>query len=124
MTQTGPRTKFGHTAAPVQTAHVVSAQQTTVLKIVRNLAIFNGVIYVPIPCSSCGDKNPLISTVAGLQSRELPSSQTVKAACPPGSTLAIGRPADSVTSAQREESVPQGDREAGEAICAPRPLEC
>jgi H+-transporting ATPase len=48
VTQTGPRTKFGHTAALVQTAHVVSSQQTTVLKIVRNLAIFNGLIIVPL----------------------------------------------------------------------------
>ena len=48
VTQTGPRTKFGHTAALVQTAHVVSSQQTTVLKIVRNLAMFNGVIILPL----------------------------------------------------------------------------
>jgi H+-transporting ATPase len=48
VTQTGPRTKFGHTAALVQTAHVVSSQQSTVLKIVRNLAIFNGVIILPL----------------------------------------------------------------------------
>jgi H+-transporting ATPase len=46
--QTGPRTKFGHTAALVQSAHGVSSQQTTVLKIVRNLAIFNGVIILPL----------------------------------------------------------------------------
>lgn len=48
VSQTGPRTKFGHTAAMVQTAHVASSQQTTVLKIVRNLAIFNGVIILPL----------------------------------------------------------------------------
>jgi H+-transporting ATPase len=46
--QTGPRTKFGHTAVLVQSAHGVSSQQTTVLKIVRNLAIFNGVIILPL----------------------------------------------------------------------------
>src|ERR1700677_2200303 len=40
--QTGPRTKFGHTAELVRTAHVVSSQQTAVLHVVRNLAIFNG----------------------------------------------------------------------------------
>ena len=44
--QTGPRTKFGHTAELVRTAHVVSSQQKAVLRVVRNLAIFNGVIIV------------------------------------------------------------------------------
>ena len=48
VTQTGPRTKFGHTAALVQTVHVVSSQQTTVLKIVRNLAIFNSAMIFPM----------------------------------------------------------------------------
>ncbi|MBW4028828.1 MAG: HAD-IC family P-type ATPase [Acidobacteria bacterium] len=48
VTQTGPRTKFGHTAALVQAAHGVSSQQTAVLKIVRNLALFNGVIILPL----------------------------------------------------------------------------
>jgi H+-transporting ATPase len=42
--QTGPRTKFGHTAELVRTAHVVSSQQKAVLHVVRNLALFNGVI--------------------------------------------------------------------------------
>ena len=41
---TGTRTKFGRTAELVRTAHVVSTQQKAVLKIVRNLAIFNGVL--------------------------------------------------------------------------------
>jgi H+-transporting ATPase len=39
---TGAHTKFGRTAELVQTAHVVSSQQKAVLRIVRNLAIFNG----------------------------------------------------------------------------------
>jgi len=46
VTATGARTKFGRTAELVRTAHVVSTQQTAVLKIVRNLAIFNGVVIV------------------------------------------------------------------------------
>jgi H+-transporting ATPase len=46
VTATGVRTKFGRTAELVRTAHVVSTQQTAVLKIVRNLAIFNGVVIV------------------------------------------------------------------------------
>lgn len=41
---TGVRTKFGRTAELVRTAHVVSTQQKAVLKIVRNLAIFNSVV--------------------------------------------------------------------------------
>jgi H+-transporting ATPase len=44
VTATGVRTKFGRTAELVRTAHVVSTQQKAVLKIVRNLAIFNGVV--------------------------------------------------------------------------------
>jgi H+-transporting ATPase len=44
VTATGVRTKFGRTAELVRTAHVVSTQQKAVLKIVRNLAIFNSVV--------------------------------------------------------------------------------
>ena len=42
VTATGIHTKFGRTAELVRTAHVVSSQQKAVLRIVRNLAIFNG----------------------------------------------------------------------------------
>jgi len=44
VTATGARTKFGRTAELVSTAHVTSTQQKAVLKIVRNLAIFNGAV--------------------------------------------------------------------------------
>lgn len=44
VTATGPRTKFGRTAELVRTAHVVSSQQKIVLRVVRNLALFNGVL--------------------------------------------------------------------------------
>jgi H+-transporting ATPase len=44
VTATGTRTKFGRTAELVRTAHVVSSQQKAVLRIVRNLAIFNGIV--------------------------------------------------------------------------------
>jgi H+-transporting ATPase len=44
VTATGPRTKFGRTAELVRTAHVVSSQQMAVLRVVRNLAVFNGVV--------------------------------------------------------------------------------
>lgn len=42
VTATGARTKFGRTAELVRTAHVVSSQQIAVLRVVRNLAMFNG----------------------------------------------------------------------------------
>jgi len=44
VTATGARTKFGQTAELVRTAHVESTQQKTVVRVVRNLAMFNGVI--------------------------------------------------------------------------------
>jgi H+-transporting ATPase len=44
VTATGVRTKFGRTAELVRTAHVVSTQQKAVLRVVRNLAAFNGVV--------------------------------------------------------------------------------
>ena len=43
VTATGSRTKFGHTADLIRTAHVVSSQQRAVLGVVRNLAIYNGI---------------------------------------------------------------------------------
>jgi H+-transporting ATPase len=48
VTATGTHTKFGRTAELVRTAHVVSSQQKAVLHIVRNLAIFNGVVILLI----------------------------------------------------------------------------
>jgi len=44
VTATGARTKFGRTAELVRTAHVESSQQKAVLRVVRNLALVNGVI--------------------------------------------------------------------------------
>jgi H+-transporting ATPase len=46
VTETGARTKFGRTAELVRPAHVVSSQQKAVLRMVRNLATFNGVVIV------------------------------------------------------------------------------
>jgi H+-transporting ATPase len=46
VTATGVRTKFGRAAELVRTAHVVSSQQKAVLRVVRNLAAFNGVVIV------------------------------------------------------------------------------
>jgi H+-transporting ATPase len=44
VTATGARTKFRRTAELVRTAHVESSQQKAVLRVVRNLAMVNGVI--------------------------------------------------------------------------------
>jgi H+-transporting ATPase len=46
VTETGAHTKFGRTAELVRTAHVVGSQQKAVLRVVRNLAAFNGVVIV------------------------------------------------------------------------------
>ena len=46
VTATGARTQFGRTAELVRSAHVVSSQQQAVLRVVRNLAICNGVLIV------------------------------------------------------------------------------
>ncbi len=46
VTATGARTRFGRTAELVRTAHGVSSQQATVLRVVRNLAIFDGAVVV------------------------------------------------------------------------------
>jgi H+-transporting ATPase len=48
VTATGIHTKFGRTAELVRTAHAASSQQKAVLRIVRNLAIFNGVVILII----------------------------------------------------------------------------
>jgi H+-transporting ATPase len=46
VTATGARTRFGRTAELVLTAHGESSQQKTVVQVVRNLVLFNGVIIV------------------------------------------------------------------------------
>jgi H+-transporting ATPase len=44
VTATGAHTQFGRSAELVRDAHVVSSQQKAVLRVVRNLAAFNGVL--------------------------------------------------------------------------------
>jgi H+-transporting ATPase len=46
VTATGERTKFGRTAELVRTAAVESTQQKIVMRVVRNLALFNGGVTV------------------------------------------------------------------------------
>ena len=63
VTATGIRTKFGRTAELVRTAHVVSTQQQAVLRVVRNLAAFNGLIIVLLVAYSWYLKTPVIDVI-------------------------------------------------------------
>ncbi len=68
VTATGARTKFGRTAELVRTAHVESSQQRAVLRVVRNLAMVNGVIiatlvgYAYVLKMPAGEIVPLVLT--------------------------------------------------------------
>jgi H+-transporting ATPase len=59
VTATGSRTKFGRTAELVRTAHVESSQQKAILRMVRNLAMVNGVIIVMLVGYAHGLRLPL-----------------------------------------------------------------
>jgi H+-transporting ATPase len=87
VTATGTRTKFGRTAELVQTAHVVSSQRKAVLRVVRNLAIFNGVvivllvIYADILGLKLGEIIPLVLTaILGSIPVALPATFTLASA--------------------------------------------
>jgi len=87
VTATGTRTKFGRTAELVRTAHVVSSQQKAVLCVVRNLAIFNGVIILILVGYAHALKMPLseivplvLTAVLGSIPVALPATFTLAAA--------------------------------------------
>jgi H+-transporting ATPase len=63
VTATGVRTKFGRTAELVRTAHVVSSQQKAVLRVVRNLAAFNGIVIALLVIYAYFLKMPLDETI-------------------------------------------------------------
>ena len=63
VTATGARTKFGRTAELVRTAHVVSSQQKAVLRVVSNLAAFNGVVIVMLVAYAWFLKMPLAEII-------------------------------------------------------------
>ncbi len=63
VTSTGARTKFGKTAELVLTAHTVSSQQKTVMRVVRNLAAFNGVLIVGLAVYAAFLKMPIAEVV-------------------------------------------------------------
>jgi H+-transporting ATPase len=59
VTATGAQTKFGRTAELVRTAHVVGSQQKAVLRVVRNLAAFNGAVIVLLVAFACLRRMPI-----------------------------------------------------------------
>jgi H+-transporting ATPase len=63
VTATGVHTKFGRTAELVRTAHVVSTQQKAVLRVVRNLASFNGVVIVLLVAYAWHIKMPVADII-------------------------------------------------------------
>jgi len=87
VTATGERTRFGRTAELVRGAKVESSQQKTIMRVVRNLALFNGTVtvllgsYALLLSMPLGDILPLI-LVAVLASIPvaLPSMFTLAAA--------------------------------------------
>jgi H+-transporting ATPase len=87
VTATGTRTKFGRTAELVRTAHAVSTQQKAVLKIVRNLAIFNSFIILAIGAYAYTHAMPwseivplLLTSVLAIIPVALPATFTLAAA--------------------------------------------
>jgi H+-transporting ATPase len=63
VTATGTRTKFGRTAELVRTAHVESSQQKAVLRVVRNLAMVNGVVILMLVAYAYVLKLPVIEII-------------------------------------------------------------
>ena len=62
VTATGTRTKFGRTAELVRTAHVTSSEQKAVLRVVRNLALFNSVVIVMLVAYAYGSRCRLLKS--------------------------------------------------------------
>jgi len=97
VTATGIRTKFGRTAELVRTAHVVSTQQKAVLKIVRNLAIFNGVVILAMVAFSYSHAMPwseivplLLTSILAAIPVALPATFTLAAAIGARSLAKLG----------------------------------
>jgi H+-transporting ATPase len=97
VTATGARTKFGRTAELVGTAHVASTQQKAVLKIVRNLAIFNGVVILAMSVYAYSHAMPwseiiplLLTSVLAAIPVALPATFTLAAALGARSLAKLG----------------------------------
>ena len=87
VTATGTRTKFGRTAELIQSAQVVSTQQKAVLRIIRNLAVFNCLVIVAMGAYAyyhampSGEMIPLLLTaVLAIIPVALPATFTLAAA--------------------------------------------
>jgi H+-transporting ATPase len=87
VTATGARTKFGRTAELVRSAHAESTQQKAVLKIVRNLAIFNSAVIVAMGLYAYSHAMPwseivplLLTSVLAVIPVALPATFTLAAA--------------------------------------------
>jgi magnesium-transporting ATPase (P-type) len=104
VTATGADTKFGRTAELVRTAHVVSSQQKAVLRVVRYLAGFNGVVIVLLVIYASFLKKPLAEIIPLVLTAVLAS---IPVALPATFTLAS---ADRVSTLRRS---PQGPRRSG-----------
>jgi H+-transporting ATPase len=63
VSATGTRTKFGRTAELVRTAHVVSSQQKAVMRVVRNLAIFNVMVVIAQVAYATTLKLPVVEII-------------------------------------------------------------
>ncbi len=85
VTATGARTKFGRTAELVRTAHVVSSQQKAVLRVVRNLSAFNGVVIVVLVAYAYVLKMPMAEIIPLILTAVL---ATIPVALPASFTLA------------------------------------
>jgi H+-transporting ATPase len=97
VTATGVHTKFGRTAELVRTAHSVSSQQTAVLRIVRNLAIFNGIVIALMGVFAYSQKMPwseivplLLTSVLAAIPVALPATFTLAAALGASALAKIG----------------------------------
>ena len=87
VTATGVHTKFGKTAELVRTAHIASSQEKAVLRIVRNLAIFNSGIILLIGAYAYAHAMPwseitplLLTSVLAAIPVALPANFTLAAA--------------------------------------------
>jgi H+-transporting ATPase len=97
VTAIGIHTKFGRTAELVRTAHSVSSQQTAVLHIVRNLAIFNGFVIALIGVYAYTHRMPwteiiplLLTSVLAAIPVALPATFTLAAALGASALAKIG----------------------------------
>ena len=97
------RTKFGRTAELVRTAHVVSTQQKAVLRVVRNLAAFNGVVIVLLVAYAWYLKMPVAEIIPLVLTAILAS---IPVALPATFTLAAALGAQGSGKARRPSDAP------------------